>query len=149
MRVTIVAVGRAQDEHLTALWERYAGRLKPAPGLRVVEDKRRGPGGREREAALILAQIPDGATVVALDERGKVLDSAAFARQLARWRDAGRELVFAIGGADGLDPTVLKRAALTLSLSAMTWPHQLARVMLVEQLYRADTILSGHPYHRA
>ncbi len=149
MRVTIVAVGRAQDEHLKALWDKYAERLKPAPGLRVVEDKRRGPGGREREAALILAQIPDGATVVALDERGKVLDSAAFARQLARWRDAGRELVFAIGGADGLDPTVLKRAALTLSLSAMTWPHQLARVMLVEQLYRADTILSGHPYHRA
>ena len=149
MRITIVAVGRAQDEHFSALWERYAGRLKPAPELRVVEDKRRGPGGREREAALILAQIPDGATVVALDERGKVLDSAGFARQLARWREAGRDLAFAIGGADGLDPSVLKRAALTLSLGTMTWPHQLARVMLVEQLYRADTILSGHPYHRA
>lgn len=149
MRITVVAVGRAQDDKLAALWERYAGRLKPAPSLRVVEDKKRGPGGREREAALILAQIPDGATVVALDERGKLLDSTAFARQLARWREAARELVFVIGGADGLDPSVTARAALVLSLGAMTWPHQLARIMLIEQLYRADTILSGHPYHRA
>jgi 23S rRNA (pseudouridine1915-N3)-methyltransferase len=149
MRVTVVAVGRAQDDHLNALWERYATRLKPKPALRLVEDKRRGPGGREREAALILAQIPDGATVVALDERGKVLDSAAFARQLGRWRADGRDLVFVIGGADGLDDGVTARAALTLSLGAMTWPHQLVRVLLIEQLYRADTILSGHPYHRA
>src|SRR5262249_38259758 len=111
--------------------------------------KKRGPGGREREAALILAQIPDGATVVALDEHGKVLDSSTFARQLARWREAARELVFVIGGPDGPDETVIARAGLVLSLGAMTWPHQLARIMLVEQLYRADTILSGHPYHRA
>jgi 23S rRNA (pseudouridine1915-N3)-methyltransferase len=149
MRVTVVAVGRAQDEPINELWERYATRLKPAPALRLVEDKKRGPGGRAREAALILAQIPDGATVVALDERGKVLDSAGFAKQLGRWRGEARELVFVIGGADGLDETVTARAALTLSLGALTWPHQLVRVLLIEQLYRADTILSGHPYHRA
>lgn len=149
MRITVVAVGRAQDDHINALWERYAARLKPAPVLRVVEDKRRGPGGPAREAALILAQVPDGATVVALDERGKALDSAGLARQLARWRTDARDLVFVIGGADGLDDSVTKRAGLTLSLGPMTWPHQLVRVMLAEQLYRADTILSGHPYHRA
>jgi 23S rRNA (pseudouridine1915-N3)-methyltransferase len=149
MRTTVLAVGRAQDDHLNALWERYAARLKPAPALRLVEDKRRGPGGRAREAALLLEKIPESATVIALDERGKALDSAALARQLARWRTEARELVFVIGGADGLDDSVTARASLTLSLGPMTWPHQLVRVMLAEQLYRADTILSGHPYHRA
>jgi 23S rRNA (pseudouridine1915-N3)-methyltransferase len=150
MRVTVVAVGRAQDEHLNALWDRYAARLNPSPTLRLVEDKRRtAPGALKREAALILAAIPDGATVVALDARGKALDSVGLARQLGRWRSDARELVFVIGGADGLDDTVTARAGLVLSLGPMTWPHQLARVMLAEQLYRADTILSGHPYHRA
>jgi len=85
-----------------------------------------------------------------LDGRGKMLDSAGLARQLGSWRDQGTAgITFVIGGADGLGDDVLARADLVLSLGAMTWPHQLVRVMLAEQLYRAQTILSGHPYHRA
>ena len=87
--------------------------------------------------------------LVALDETGRNLDSRAFAQQIARWRDDGAaDLVFAIGGADGLGSPLLHRATLRLALGAMTWPHQLVRLMLAEQVYRAVTILSGHPYHR-
>jgi len=152
MRLTVVSVGRAQDEPIEALWERYAGRLKPRPVLRVVEDKRRAAAGelKRREARLLLDALPAAARVVVLDGSGKPLDSAGLARQLGRWRDQGdAEIAFVIGGADGLDGTVLARADLVLSLGPMTWPHLLVRVMLAEQLYRAHTILSGHPYHRA
>jgi 23S rRNA (pseudouridine1915-N3)-methyltransferase len=100
------------------------------------------------EARLLRGALPDG-LVVALDERGKSLGSQAFAEQIARWRDDGRPAVgFAIGGADGLDPDFVTAADLVLSFSPMTWPHQLVRIMLAEQLYRTTTILSGHPYHR-
>lgn len=152
MRLTVVAVGRAQDTHVEALWERYAGRLKPRPVLRIVEDKRRAAAGelKQREARLLLDALPADARVVVLDGRGKALDSVGLARQLGRWRDQGAAgIAFVIGGADGLDDVVLARADLVLSLGPMTWPHQLVRVMLAEQLYRAQTILSGHPYHRA
>ena len=151
MRLTVIAVGRAQDDAVETLWARYAGRVKPALALRLVEDKRRGAAAelKQREAKLLRAAIPAGGRVVALDARGKPLDSAGLARQLGRWRDQGAGiLAFVIGGADGLDASVLARAALVLSLGPMTWPHQLARIMLAEQLYRAETILSGHPYHR-
>jgi 23S rRNA (pseudouridine1915-N3)-methyltransferase len=151
MRLTVVAAGRAQDEHVVALWKRYAERLKPPLALRVVDDKRRGAPDevKRREARLLIDALPDGARVVVLDERGKALDSAGLARQLGRWRDQGaRDVAFVIGGADGLDRTVIERADIVLSLGPLTWPHQLVRVMLAEQLYRADTILSGHPYHR-
>lgn len=152
MRLTVIAVGRAQDAQLEALWERYAGRLKPRPTLRVVEDKRRAAAGelKQREARLLIDALPKGARVVVLDGRGKALDSAALAHQIGRWRDQGAAgIAFVIGGADGLDDSVLARADLVLSLGPMTWPHQLARVMLAEQLYRAQSILAGHPYHRA
>jgi 23S rRNA (pseudouridine1915-N3)-methyltransferase len=93
--------------------------------------------------------LPAGGVVVALDERGKTLGSEDFAQRLLRWRDDGKPaLSFVIGGADGLDPAFVKAADLTLSFSPLTWPHQLVRIMLAEQLYRATTILSGHPYHR-
>ena len=98
----------------------------------------------------LLAAVPQGARLVALDERGKNLDSPAFAALMGRWQDDGLgDLAFAIGGPDGLSPAVLERADLTLSLGPMTWPHLLVRVLLVEQLYRAQSILDGHPYHRA
>ncbi|MBI3514289.1 MAG: 23S rRNA (pseudouridine(1915)-N(3))-methyltransferase RlmH [Proteobacteria bacterium] len=151
MRLTVIAVGRAQDDAIETLWARYAVRVKPALMLRLVEDKRRGAAAelKQREAKLLLAAVPAGARVVALDARGKPLDSAGLARQLGRWRDQGaRDVAFLIGGAEGLDATATEPADLVLSLGTMTWPHALARVMLAEQLYRADTILSGHPYHR-
>lgn len=100
------------------------------------------------EARALRSALPDG-IVVALDEHGRTMASEPFASQLARWRDDGRPAAsFIIGGADGLDPDFVRSADLVLSFSPLTWPHQLVRIMLAEQLYRATTILSGHPYHR-
>ena len=102
-----------------------------------------------REAALILAALPARARLIALDERGAMWSSNRLAEQLAAWRDQGvAELAFAIGGADGLGAEVLDRAEATVSLGPMTWPHLLVRSLLLEQLYRAQQILAGHPYHR-
>ncbi|WP_342237120.1 23S rRNA (pseudouridine(1915)-N(3))-methyltransferase RlmH [Inquilinus sp. OTU3971] len=152
MRLTIAAVGRARPGPLRDLFDDYAGRSIWPLTLREVE-ARKGLSGfalKREEAALLLAAVPAGAAVVALDERGRDLDSVAFARLLGRWRDEGRgELAFLIGGADGHDDSVRDRAELLLSFGRLTWPHMLARTMLAEQIYRAQTILSGHPYHRA
>ncbi|MCH8038105.1 MAG: 23S rRNA (pseudouridine(1915)-N(3))-methyltransferase RlmH [Proteobacteria bacterium] len=96
-----------------------------------------------------LGAAPAGARLVALDEAGKAMTSAAFAGLLGRWRDAGvRDIAFLVGGAEGLDGSVREAAALTLALGPMTWPHLLTRALLAEQLYRAESILTGHPYHR-
>ena len=104
---------------------------------------------RAREAALILDALPAGARLVALDERGAAWSSRGLADRLAAWRVEGvAELAFAIGGAEGLGAAVLDRADDSLALGAMTWPHRLVRGMLLEQLYRAQQILAGHPYHR-
>lgn len=101
------------------------------------------------EARAIHEHLPGDVRLIALDERGKTTDSQGFAQHIARWRDDGKASAsFVIGGADGLDPDFVQRADLTLSFSPLTWPHQLVRIMLAEQLYRATTILSGHPYHR-
>jgi 23S rRNA (pseudouridine1915-N3)-methyltransferase len=113
-----------------------------------VEDKK--GGGMEAEAELLARAVPAGALLVTLDERGKLMSSPEFATQLARWRDDGRQdLAFVIGGADGIAPGLRDRAAFSVSFGRMVWPHLLVRVMLAEQLYRAATILSGGPYHRA
>jgi 23S rRNA (pseudouridine1915-N3)-methyltransferase len=97
----------------------------------------------------LLEAIGERATVVALDEHGAEWSSVDFAGRVGGWRDDGvAELAFAIGGADGHAPELLKRAAATVAFGRMTWPHRLARVMLVEQIYRAQQIIAGHPYHR-
>jgi 23S rRNA (pseudouridine1915-N3)-methyltransferase len=112
-----------------------------------VEDKK--GGGMEAEADLLAKAVPAGSLLVTMDERGKVLSSPEFAAQLARWRDDGRQdVAFVIGGADGIAPGLRARAAFSISFGRMVWPHMLVRVMLVEQLYRAATILGGGPYHR-
>ena len=104
---------------------------------------------KAREAALILAALPARARLIALDERGPMWSSNGLADRLTAWRDQGiAELAFAIGGADGLGAEVLDRAEATVSLGPMTWPHLLVRSLLLEQLYRAQQILAGHPYHR-
>lgn len=156
MRLLIAAVGKAKGPE-RELAETYVGRLNAlrVPGLgpleiAEVEDRKAGPGGAAREAALLSARIPAGAMVVALDERGKQFASTELAAALARIRDAGTPaLVFVIGGADGLDPALRETAAVRLAFGPQTWPHLLVRGMLCEQLYRAGTILTGHPYHRA
>lgn len=158
MKVTVLAVGRLKAGPERELFDRYrdrAGRAGRQIGLTFAarelpeSNARSLSARRDEEAAAILAAIPAGASLIALDERGKSLDSRGFAGRLAAWRDAGtRDVVVAIGGPDGLGSAVLDRADLQLSLGAMTWPHQIVRILLAEQLYRTVTILSGHPYHR-
>jgi len=158
VKVTVVAVGRLKAGPERELLDRYRDRAHRAGRqLGLTFDAREIPEGSARsaegrkaeEAAAILAAVPTGSVLVALDERGKALDSRGFADRLAAWRDAGaKELAVAIGGADGLGPSVIDRADLRLAFGAMTWPHQLVRILLAEQLYRAVTILTGHPYHR-
>ena len=129
----------------------YASRIVPPPVIIELEEKRRLPVAllKAREAELIFGALPAGIPLVALDERGAGCSSRAFADRIATWRDEGwPELAFAIGGADGLDGAVLDRADAIMSLGPMTWPHLLVRGMLLEQLYRAQQILAGHPYHR-
>jgi 23S rRNA (pseudouridine1915-N3)-methyltransferase len=152
LRFHIVAVGRARQGPERALFEHFAGRLTDWPlVLREVEPRGRVAPDRLKaaEAEAILAALPERATVVALDETGKALASTAFAQRIADWRDASvADLAFVIGGADGLDDTVRRRADLLLSFGRATWPHMLVRGLLAEQLYRARQILAGHPYHR-
>ncbi len=153
MRILIAAIGRARDRPAAALYEHYAARLTAwRLELREIEVRRRLPPDRLRAAegqALLAAPAP-GAVIVALDQGGEVATTAAFVARLARWQDgAVPEVAFLIGGAEGLDPAVGARAHWVLALGRMTWPHLMVRAMLAEQLYRAQQILAGHPYHRA
>ena len=160
MRITVHAVGRMKSGPERELAARYSDRFSKAAGplglnagplIEVAESRARDDRQRGREEAARLRALRDaGARIVALDETGKSLTSQDFSNLIAHERDTGtRELVFAIGGADGHDPAVLETAAAVVSFGRMTWPHQIARIMLAEQLYRAATILAGHPYHRA
>ena len=159
MRVAILAVGRMKQGPERELVARYldravaSGKTLGLTGFAVTElTESRASSNSSRkveEGKALSAQLSAAGIVVALDERGKTLGSDDFAKRLSRWRDDGKPAVsFVIGGADGLDPGFARAADLTLSFSPLTWPHQLVRIMLAEQLYRATTILSGHPYHR-
>jgi 23S rRNA (pseudouridine1915-N3)-methyltransferase len=159
MRVVVIAIGRLKQGPERELAERYRerfddiGRKLGFRGLEIheiSESRARDAATRiAEEAAAISALIPEKHALVALDERGKSIDSAAFARHLGRFRDEARDVIFVIGGADGLSPELRGKAKLTIAFGAATWPHQMVRVMLLEQIYRAATILAGHPYHRA
>lgn len=152
MRLTIVAVGKARASPERELFEHYAKRIVwPLKLIEVEEKKRLSPAElKTAEARLLLAAVPARATIWALDGRGKTLSSAELAQALKKRQDGGEaDLALLIGGADGLDRSVLDKAQMSLSLGAMTWPHMLVRGMLAEQLYRAQQILAGHPYHRA
>lgn len=156
MRVHIIAVGRLRagpekeliNDYLTR-FDRTGRSLGLGPAqVTEVEDKK--GGGMGAEAALLDRALPKGASLCILDERGTVKTSLQFADRLGQWRDKGvSDLAFVIGGADGIDPALRSRAGHALSFGRMVWPHMLVRVMLSEQLYRAASILSGGPYHRA
>ena len=159
MRIVIAAIGKLKRGPETELAERYLKRAEQTGrnlGLRSIEiieireSRAEDPGKRMIEESIALANIiPDGAVTVLLDERGESIGSAGFAAQIGQWRSANRPAaVFVIGGADGLAPSLRDKAELRLSFGAATWPHQMVRVMLLEQIYRATTILTGHPYHR-
>jgi 23S rRNA (pseudouridine1915-N3)-methyltransferase len=151
IRHRILAIGKQRAGPFKELQALYAARITPSPVIVELELRQRLPTSlvKDREAALILSAWPPGVPLIALDARGSPWSSRDLADRLVRWRDRGAaELAFAIGGAEGLGDAVLEEARETLSLGPMTWPHLLVRVMLLEQLYRAQQILAGHPYHR-
>ncbi len=159
MRIIVAAIGRMKGPE-AELAERYlkrasqAGRALGWKAVEVVEIRESRADEvmkRMLEESIALANvIPSGAAVALLDEKGDALGSEAFATELAAWRGNNvPAVVFIIGGADGLAASLRDKANLRLSFGKATWPHQMVRVMLLEQLYRATTILSGHPYHRA
>jgi 23S rRNA (pseudouridine1915-N3)-methyltransferase len=146
----VIAVGRGKQSPETELFARYAVRIKPALTLVEFSD---GTGSaieiKRREAEMLLAALEKSDFVVALDAAGINPDSLELAKVLTKWTETGKRLNFIIGGAEGLDATVIARADAVLSLGKLTWPHMLVRPMLAEQIYRAQMIASNHPYHRA
>src|SRR5262245_20274182 len=160
MRLVVAAVGRLKQGPERDLAQRYRERIAKAGRgvgfqeielVEITESRAREAERRKTEESIALAQLtPDAAVTVLLDERGEDLGSAGFANTLQRWRDDGRPAaVFVIGGPDGVAGNLRQDADLCLAFGAATWPHQLVRIMLMEQLYRAVTMLAGHPYHRA
>jgi 23S rRNA (pseudouridine1915-N3)-methyltransferase len=160
MRLVVIAVGRLKQGPERELAEAYRKRAQAtgrALGIRDIEiveirESRAQDVERRRveEAIAIASVVPEGAMIVILDERGNNLDSAALAGLLRAWRAEDPPAVcFVVGGADGLAQSMQQRAKLRLAFGTATWPHQLVRVMLLEQLYRAASIVAGHPYHRA
>ena len=160
MRLAVAAIGRLKEGPERELSERYRKRaeqvgrrigFRDVETIEIRESRAQEVDKRRIEELIALANIiPDKAITIILDERGENLSSAALAAKLGYWRDEGRPAaVFIIGGDDGLAPTLREKAGLKLGFGAATWPHQLVRIMLLEQIYRSVTILSGHPYHRA
>jgi 23S rRNA (pseudouridine1915-N3)-methyltransferase len=146
----LIAIGRLRGGPEAELFDRYNTRLRPRLTVAELSEQRGTPAViKRRESAALLGALPREAFVVPLDAGGQAIDTETFARRLGVWLASSRPVCFLIGGAEGLDASVISRADYTLSLGAMTWPHFLARAMLVEQLYRARAIAQGHPYHRA
>ncbi len=159
MRVTIAAVGRMKSGPERDLLDRYVERAAKqgrAQGITRVEVREvaesraaRAEDRKTEEAAALIAGLADTAAVIVLDEVGETMGSEAFAAFVGKRVDAGRDLAILIGGADGHGAAARARAELVLAFGAMTWPHQIVRILAAEQLYRATTILAGHPYHRS
>ena len=146
MRLFIIAVGHKMPDWVTSATQDYLKRMPADCSIEIKEIK---PDlTPAKEATKIVAAIPKGVRLVALDERGQDLNTQAIASQLMQWRQDGGDVAFLIGGADGLDVSLKQKAASMWRLSSLTLPHAMARVLLTEQLYRAWTILQGHPYHR-
>lgn len=146
----LIAVGRLRDGPEAELFARYNARLRPKFAVTEIPEARGAAAEvKRRESEALLAAVPEGAFVVALDCAGEMPDSEQLARLVERWLAAGRSPCFVIGGAEGLDTPVIARADYVLSLGRLTWPHLLARAMLAEQVFRARSIAAGHPYHRA
>lgn len=152
MHISVIAVSRMGKGPEKDLLDEYIRRCPWKISLTEIDMKKPAADVRERkarEAEKLLAAVPDGAAIVALDENGKALSSRAFAGKIDDWAITGiNSVAFIIGGADGLDASVLAKADLKLAFGTLTWPHMLVRVMLTEQIYRAWSITAGHPYHR-
>ncbi len=160
MQLQISAIGTKPNAAQSSLIDEYVKRANglgrnigfSGPTVKTFEAPRSLTGDlrQKKESAFLLDTVPNGAKIMVLDERGKNISSENFAKLLGQWRDDGiHGAAFLIGGADGHHPSVAEKASTRLSFGALTWPHMLVRVMLTEQIYRAMTILSGHPYHRS
>lgn len=153
MKIRLIVVGNRPPEWVSKGFQEYARRLPREMALELVEvspaSRKNVPPERVRgiEAERLFSKVTPDDRVVALDEQGQSWSTRLLADRMNDWRMQGRDVAFLIGGADGLDAACLERADETLSLSPMTMPHALVRVFLAEQLYRAWTVLSGHPYH--
>jgi 23S rRNA (pseudouridine1915-N3)-methyltransferase len=153
MNITVIATGKCKDKAISALCETYTKRLKPYLPTTLIEFPQIKGQTRndikKAEAKLQNAKIPHNSFVIALDETGKMPKTTEFAKTIQKQRDQGvSNLVFIIGGADGLSSELKQKANLLMSLSSLTFPHMLVRPILLEQIYRVGTYLSGHPYHR-
>jgi 23S rRNA (pseudouridine1915-N3)-methyltransferase len=146
VRLRILSIGRDRSGLFEPAVQEYATRVRRLVPCELVELKE--AGSREKEAAALLAKVAPRDLLVCLDERGKQLTSPEFALHLGRWRDEGRDVVFAIGGDEGHGEEVRARAQLVWSLSKAVMPHRLVRVVVMEQIYRAFTILRAEPYHK-
>jgi 23S rRNA (pseudouridine1915-N3)-methyltransferase len=146
----LLAIGRGKPGPETEIFARYAARIKPTLTVQEFADGTGSPVEiKRREAETLLSATAPGDFVIALDQDGTTPDSLELAKRLTSWTETGKRLSFIIGGAEGLDAAVLARADARISLGRLTWPHMLVRPMLAEQLYRAQMINTGHPYHRA
>jgi 23S rRNA (pseudouridine1915-N3)-methyltransferase len=156
MRLHLLAIGQRMPEWVAAGFDEYAGRL-PREASLVLQAVASPARSRAMDAATLrrvegqalLAAVPPQALRVALDEQGEVVDTRGLAERLARWQQSGRDVALMIGGASGLDPALRDQADWVWSLSPLTFPHMLVRVLVAEQLYRAWSLLHNHPYHRA
>lgn len=149
MRLLAIGKGAGKTPEME-LFARYAKRIRPTLTLLELSDGQGSPAEiKRRESDAILAALKPDEFVIALDMDGAMPDSPGLAALLATWLDRSRKLAFVIGGAEGLDAPVIARAGAKLSLGRLTWPHMLVRPLLAEQIYRAQAILAGHPYHRA
>ncbi|MEH6475562.1 MAG: 23S rRNA (pseudouridine(1915)-N(3))-methyltransferase RlmH [Sneathiella sp.] len=151
MRLTIASIGKFRAGSLVDLYSEYAARIPWDLSLKEVEEKKplKGDQLKTREAELLMKSIPKGAKLIVLHERGKELGSVEFSKLLGSFEDDGvQDVAFLIGGADGHSKSTLDKADRLLSLGKMTWPHLMVRGLLAEQIYRAHSIRTNHPYHR-
>ncbi len=148
MKIRIIAVGKLKKSPLLDVCDEYIKRLNWPVTIKEVDAPKGSTAAQE--APLILKSLPETSFIIALDERGNTLTSPEFSQKISKWRDQapGNELTFLIGGADGFDQAIREKANFLLSFGKQTWPHMMVRAMLLEQIYRAQQIQAGHPYHR-
>jgi 23S rRNA (pseudouridine1915-N3)-methyltransferase len=153
MKITLLCTGKCKDKAILGLEAEYVKRLKahfPTTVIELPQSKAvRADEIKQKEAEAQLAKVPAGSVIIALDERGELMPTVKFAKKLEGWKDSGTpHVTIIIGGAEGLHDSIRQKAKLLLSLSPMTFPHMMVRPIILEQIYRAGTVIAGHPYHR-
>lgn len=146
---SIIAVGKMRHKAEIELVDRYAKRIRPKLSIIEVSEAKGNPEeAKLKETQALLNALPDRSVIISLDEGGKSYSSLVFSSKMQNWIEESRPISFLIGGAEGLHKIAIQRSDMVLSLGSLTWPHMLVRILLAEQIYRAQTILQGHPYHR-